>query len=110
MENKIPLIKNDASKTEEIQKPKPENTPIQRKKEINIEPSKVQQAKENLPSDKIYVLPDYKTNCSTVGKNIYHVKTTVSDLKDEDFAKAAEEYKNNISKNKGNYDDKSIYE
>ena len=38
------------------------------------------------------------------------VKTTVSDLKDEDFAKAAEEYKNNISKNKGNYDVKSDYE
>ena len=44
-----------------------------------------------------YILPDYKCN---------HVKTTVSDLKDEDFAKAADEYKNNISKNKGNYDDK----
>ena len=30
--------------------------------------------------NKIYILPDYKCN---------HVKTTVSDLKDEDFAKAA---------------------
>ena len=30
--------------------------------------------------NKIYILPDYKCN---------HVKTTVSDLKDEDFTKAA---------------------
>ena len=45
--------------------------------------------------------PDYKYN---------HVKTTISDLKDEYFAKAADKYKNNISKNKGNYDDKSDYE
>ena len=46
--------------------------------------------------NKIYILPDYKCN---------HVKTIVPGLKDGDFAKGADEYKNNIPKNKGNYDD-----
>ncbi|KLL03592.1 MAG: hypothetical protein MRECE_12c002 [Mycoplasmataceae bacterium CE_OT135] len=45
--------------------------------------------------DKIFVLNDYKSNRKVTGPNIYHVKTEVSDLKDEDFAKAAEEYKKN---------------
>ncbi|KLL03255.1 MAG: hypothetical protein MRECE_22c025 [Mycoplasmataceae bacterium CE_OT135] len=48
---------------------------------------------ENFPSDKTYVLPDYKFSRSLQAPNIYHVKTTVSDLKVEDFTKAAEEYK-----------------
>ncbi|CAJ0834751.1 2269_t:CDS:2 [Entrophospora sp. SA101] len=43
--------------------------------------------------EKIYVLPDYKDCRSVQGPNVYHVKATVSDLKDEDFKKAAEEYK-----------------
>jgi histidine triad (HIT) family protein len=43
--------------------------------------------------DRTYVLLDYKFNRRTTGNNIYHVKTTVSDLKDEDFVKVAEEYK-----------------
>ena len=43
--------------------------------------------------DKIYVMPDYKCNRHITGSNVYHIKTTVSDLKDEDFIKAAEEYK-----------------
>ena len=38
----------------------------------------------------------------------YYMLTTVTDLIDEDFAKDVDEYKNNISKNKGNYDDKLI--
>jgi len=45
-----------------------------------------------MPADKIYVIPDYKYSRYIQAPNIYHVKTTVSDLKDEDFAKAAEEY------------------
>jgi hypothetical protein len=48
--------------------------------------------------NKIYILPDYKHNHDTTESNIYHVKATVSDLKDEDFAKAADECKNNIRK------------
>ena len=42
--------------------------------------------KATTDKNKIYIPPDYKCN---------HIKTTVSDLKDEDFAKAADEYKNN---------------
>ena len=42
--------------------------------------------------DKIFVLNDYKSNRKVTGPNIYHVKTTISDLKDEDFTKAAQEY------------------
>ena len=38
-------------------------------------------------------MPAYKTNEKIQEENIYHVKTTVSNLKDEDFTKAAEEYK-----------------
>ena len=45
--------------------------------------------------EKIFVVLDYK-HCRRVQEpNVYHIKTTVSDLKDEDFAKAAEEYKQN---------------
>ncbi|CAG8640392.1 10352_t:CDS:1 [Paraglomus brasilianum] len=50
--------------------------------------------------DKIYVLPDYKFSRHVQAPNIYHVKTTVSDLKTEDFEKAAQEYKDNHLKNK----------
>jgi len=42
--------------------------------------------------DKIYVFPDYKCSRHIIGDNIYHIKTTVSNLTDEDFIKAAEEY------------------
>ena len=55
--------------------------------------SLIASAKKNFGSEKIYVMPDYKCNRNTTGSNIYHIKTTVSDLKDEDFVKAAEEYK-----------------
>ena len=47
---------------------------------------------ENFPNA-VYVLPDYKCNEYLQAPNIYHVKQEVSDLKDEDFVKAAEEYK-----------------
>ncbi|CAG8493929.1 42_t:CDS:2, partial [Paraglomus occultum] len=42
---------------------------------------------------KILVVPDYKSTEYLQAPNIYHVKQEVSDLKDEDFTKAAEEYK-----------------
>lgn len=41
---------------------------------------------KKLGLDNLYVLPDYKCNRSTTGSNIHHVKTTVSDLEDQDFA------------------------
>ena len=43
--------------------------------------------------DKTYVFPDYAPTRKLKAPDIYHVKTTVSDLTDEDFVKAAEEYK-----------------
>ena len=43
--------------------------------------------------DKIFVLNDYKSNRKVKGPNIYHVKTTVSDLTDKDFEIAALEMK-----------------
>jgi len=46
--------------------------------------------------DKIFVLNDYKSNRKVTGPNIYHVKTTISDLKNEDFAIAALEQKLNL--------------
>ncbi|CAJ0834746.1 2267_t:CDS:10 [Entrophospora sp. SA101] len=39
------------------------------------------------------IMPDYKTNFDVDGPGIYHVKTTVSDLKNEDFAIATLEMK-----------------
>ena len=57
------------------------------------------EVKKILPDpSKVFVLPHYgdshyKHEEKLDSKNIYYVKTTVSDLKDEDFAKAAEEYK-----------------
>jgi len=42
---------------------------------------------------KIFVVPDYKCTKYLQSSNIYHVKQEVSDLKDEDFAQATEEYK-----------------
>jgi hypothetical protein len=57
--------------------------------------------------EKFFVLPDYKTTRHIQGPNFYHLKTSVSDLKDEDFIKA--EYKNNTSKNtEEKFDGKSI--
>jgi len=49
----------------------------------------IESVRSNFPADKIYVLPDYKCNRHVQGKNVYHVKTSVSDLQDEDFAIAA---------------------
>ena len=63
----------------------------------------IKQTNENFPQDgRIFVLPDYKYFHGLQNPNIYHVKTTVSDLKDEDFTKAAAKEKtmtdNNINK------------
>jgi len=44
--------------------------------------------------DKTYILPDYRCNRYVQAPNIYHIKSGIcNDLKDEDFVKAAEEYK-----------------
>lgn len=54
---------------------------------------RILEVRDNLPSDdKIYVFPDYKCARHVIGPDIYHVKTDISDLKNEDFVKAAEEY------------------
>ena len=54
--------------------------------------------------EKIYVMPNYKYNCYVQGLNVYHVKNTISDLRVEDFAIAAQEYQQakhvaNLNKN-----------
>jgi len=41
--------------------------------------------------EKIFVLPDYKPARNIQGSNVYHLTTSVSDLKDKDFTKAAKE-------------------
>src|SRR4051794_36181812 len=51
----------------------------------------IESARINLPADKIYVLPDYMCSRHLQYDNVYHLKTSVSDLKDEDFEKVAEE-------------------
>ncbi|CAJ0841666.1 16019_t:CDS:10 [Entrophospora sp. SA101] len=49
--------------------------------------------REHFP-DRTFVINDYKySRDEAIGDNIYHIKTTVSDLKDEDFAIAALELK-----------------
>lgn len=53
----------------------------------------VSSTSKKFPSDKIYVLADYKFSRHLQGSNIFHVKISVSDLKDEDFAVAALEYR-----------------
>jgi len=45
--------------------------------------------------DKIFVLNDYKSNRKVTGPNIYHVKTTISDITNRDFALGALEYRTN---------------
>jgi len=37
-------------------------------------------------------MPGYKNSERIRGENVYHVKTTISDLKNEDFTQAAQEY------------------
>ena len=60
---------------------------------IDDNPNIINESIKNIPNkEKIYILPNYKTNLHVQAPNIYHVKTTVSDLKDEDFVKAAQEY------------------
>jgi len=50
------------------------------------------ETRKNFSDDKIYVFPDYKCARHVIGDNIYHIKTGISDLKDEDFTQAAQEY------------------
>ena len=54
--------------------------------------TEIKRTREIFPN-KVYVLPDYLCTRKTQGSNIHHVKTAISDIKDEDFVKAAEEYK-----------------
>jgi len=43
--------------------------------------------------EKLFVLPDYKSCHKVQGPNVYHVKTTVSDITDRDFALGSLELK-----------------
>jgi len=66
----------------------------------------IEMTRKTFSDDKTYVTPDYKYSRGLQAPNIYHLKTTVSDLKDEDFVKAAQEYKarhaqKNIKENSG---------
>jgi diadenosine tetraphosphate (Ap4A) HIT family hydrolase len=58
---------------------------------VDDNPQIVKECVENLPADKIYAINDYASNRSLIGDNIYHVKTTVSDMTDERFKEAEEE-------------------
>jgi hypothetical protein len=63
---------------------------------IDDNPNIVSETIKSIPDqNKFYVLPDYKTNRHVKGDNLYHVKTTVSDLKNIDFAIGALEYRTN---------------
>jgi len=41
----------------------------------------------------IFVLNDYKSNCKVTGSNIYHVKTTISDIQPIHFVIGTLEYR-----------------
>jgi len=56
---------------------------------IDDDKSWIKSVRSHFGDDKIYVINDYKTNRDLQADNIYHVKTEVSDLKDQDFAIAA---------------------
>lgn len=43
--------------------------------------------RDHLGEGKYYAMPDYKGSRHIQADNIYHIKTSVSDLKDEDFVK-----------------------
>lgn len=61
---------------------------------IDDDKNKIKEAMENIADkSKVYVLPDYLDCQSIQGENVYHVKTSVSEIKSEDFVKATEEYK-----------------
>jgi hypothetical protein len=49
----------------------------------------ISQAQENLPLEKIFVMPNYKTNRHVQGENIYHVEVNPTDLNNQHFALAA---------------------
>ena len=60
---------------------------------IDDNPNIIKSAQENLPSDKLFALPDYyEHNEHVKGFNVYHFKVGLSTLQDEDFAKSAQEY------------------
>src|SRR4051794_25903579 len=90
-----------------------EHTEVSRDKEKGLLPKRFERIKMLLPdfdifiddrgkqiaetakyfsSDKIYVLPAYDNTKDIQGSQFYRVKTTISDLKNEDFTQAAEEY------------------
>src|SRR5581483_2816166 len=52
---------------------------------IDDNPIILSEAVKNLPSDKTFVATDYASNKDLQGENIYHVKTTLSNLRNEDF-------------------------
>ncbi|CAJ0894786.1 7983_t:CDS:10 [Entrophospora sp. SA101] len=46
----------------------------------------ISQTQKTQPADKTFVLPDYKMSRHVQAPNIYHIKNTVSDITDRDFA------------------------
>lgn len=53
---------------------------------IDDNPKIIDEVRKNFGSEKIYVLPDYKFNRNIIGDNIYHVKTSISNVLDSDFS------------------------
>ena len=51
----------------------------------------VEETNKLLPDDRLYIVPAYKCTDYLQAPNIYHVETSATDLKDEDFVKAAAE-------------------
>ncbi|RUS22880.1 hypothetical protein BC937DRAFT_95552 [Endogone sp. FLAS-F59071] len=52
----------------------------------------IEETNKLLPNERHYIVPAYKCTDYLQAPNIYHLKTTVSDLKKEDFVQAAAEY------------------
>ncbi|KAG9283966.1 hypothetical protein G9A89_005473 [Geosiphon pyriformis] len=57
----------------------------------------IDSTRKHLGESKYYAMPNYKCSRHLQADNIYHITTSVSDLKDEDFVRAAEEYKQKIN-------------
>ncbi|RUS15356.1 hypothetical protein BC937DRAFT_92553 [Endogone sp. FLAS-F59071] len=51
----------------------------------------VEETNKLLPDDRLYIVPAYKCTDYLQAPNIYHVETSATDLKNEDFVKAAAE-------------------
>jgi hypothetical protein len=78
---------------------------------IDDNPIYVEKAWELFP-EKTHVMPDYYTTKHLQKQNIYHVKTILyelSDLTDEDFKKAAQEYKVKTSETKSDIKRKNYW-